>query len=321
MKSSKTVKTISLESELWARCEAAAQKTRHSLTAWVGLKLSEALEGAPSNHPMPEFTASPQRAALPKPEKKATKEQEEFTRALNERLNLCRLDERLGRWSHFFIVGGEASVNRWGPLDSEEKVDYSTEAEDGSVIEEITPHEYSAQEAQAWLKRKQRTGHRLAWVYVSGDCHSITERHERRRRDTMRSDERYAHGLDALRHAEETERREIERFGMKTMYIEDAARDLHLLKALSVRDDTLFIPPMHLMNLYQHGKDLGWRPRRRFLESLTERVSRLKLTEPQRLELIGLEQHLLSLAAPEVGDKLMIEAPRPAPARIPEALE
>jgi hypothetical protein len=171
-----------------------------------------------------------------------------FMERVEKRLNLVRFDQKINRWAVFTITGGVASVEP----DQHADGDFADEIAAGLVAQEIIPHEYSKEEREEWLRQKRAQGFPFIWSYVSGDCESINDLAEVRRRAAIRASDKFGSAVEAIAEVEREEALEREIYGRPTYYIGWSARDCARLKALG------HTPPDNLTLIVKRAKAIGW---------------------------------------------------------------
>lgn len=178
---------------------------------------------------------------------------------LEERRAIIRADIAVGRWGVFSITGGNPAIKPDEQLDAQGARDFDDEIQQGMVVQELIPWEYSEQEALAWLARQQRRGKPLSWYYISGDSESLNDAQESRRRGELRADNRFPEMVEQLARVEHEEALEREAFGRKRCYLDWAVRDRDRLLQIARRDgvDVEKVVPRNLARLAAKAEDVG----------------------------------------------------------------
>ncbi len=198
----------------------------------------------------------PEARATPR---KLSKSQSSWLSGLEERRAVIRADIAVGRWGVFSITGGSPAVKPNEPLDAQGVRDFDDEIQQGLVVQELIPWEYSEEEAQAWLVARRREGKPLSWHYISGDSESLNDQQEARRRGEMRADNRFPEMVATLAQVEREEALEREAFGRKKYYLDWAVRDRDRLLELGKRagrSEALSVPK-NLAALAAKAEDVG----------------------------------------------------------------
>ncbi len=190
---------------------------------------------------------------------KLSKTQRAWLDGLEHRRAVIRADIAVGRWGVFSITGGSPAVKPDEPLDAQGVRDFDDEIQQGLVVQELIPWEYSDEEARAWLVARHRDGKPLSWHYISGDSESLNDQQEARRRGEIRADKRFSDMIATLAQVEREEALEREAFGRKKYYLEWAARDRDTLLELGKRagrSEALSVPK-NLAVLAEKAEDVG----------------------------------------------------------------
>lgn len=213
--------------EIFSTCLAAAVGVEAPERAAVAA-LELAVAVAPAEPRVERVVEVPVRVERRQPPSKAAAKWDE---ARQQRLAIVRADAACGRWATFCITGGNPAIKPYEDLDAQGVRDFADEIEQGVVVQELIPWEYSHEEGQEWIRKQQAAGKALSWFYVSGDSESLNDAQEARRRSAMLADKRFAGDIEALAQVQREEQLERAVFGRKRYYIDWAKRDLELLAA------------------------------------------------------------------------------------------
>ncbi len=201
----------------------------------LGEPASDGVDRAPVRN-KPHRTGGVRAAAVPLAPRKISKSQSVWLAGLEKRRAIIRADIAVGRWGVFIITGGNPAVKPNEPLDAQGVRDFDDEIQQGMVVQELIPWEYSEEEALAWLADRHREKKALSWYYISGDSESLNDLQESRRRGELRADKRFPDMAATLAQVEHEEALEREAFGRKRYYLDWAVRDRDRLLEIGRRD-------------------------------------------------------------------------------------